>query len=111
MATTAQGKAAKEYTTRFEGLTGHGGGWIYSGSKTVCQGWSAVYSIYATKVNDYLTRKLTAFASFADLVNAGGAYRPTLLTGGRGGWRYEALADAYDAAQRRAGSPKRAYRG
>jgi hypothetical protein len=60
---------------------------------------------------DWLTAKLTAARTFQELLDAEGHYRPTLLTRGKGGARYEMLAEAYDLAQRERGNPKRAHRG
>jgi hypothetical protein len=111
MATDAQAKAAKEYAKRVGGYHGRQGGWIYSNLGTpLFQGWSRVYSRHAREINDTLAKTLTAFGSFDALVNAPN-YRPTLIKGGRGGWRYEALADAYDQTQRSRGDSRRAYRG
>lgn len=57
---------------------------------------------------DALTRELTAFNSFSELVNAAGQYRPTILPRDA---RHIDLADAYDAFQSELGDPRRAYRG
>lgn len=57
---------------------------------------------------DKLTRDLTAFDSLADMLNAEGGYRPTILPRDE---RHIVLADAYDAAQIRRGDERRAYRG
>lgn len=51
---------------------------------------------------DKLTRKLTAFGSFAELVNAGGDYRPTLVVSDDA----TQLANAYNFEQRRRGTGK-----
>lgn len=61
-----------------------------------------------------ITKKLTAFASFADLLNADGNYRPSIYL--RKG-DYETnrakmdLALAYDDAQAARGDNRRAFRG
>jgi len=57
---------------------------------------------------DGLTRALTAFASFGDLLNAPGNYRPSLWPDSAA---HVALAGAYDFAQERRGDSRRAYRG
>ncbi len=61
-----------------------------------------------------ITRQLTCFASFDDLLNAAGNYRPSIyLTKGA----YAAnrakvdLALAYDGAQEARGDERRAFRG
>ncbi len=111
MASVAQQKAAKEYAKRVGGYYGRPSGWIYNNlGVPLFQGWGKVYVREARAINDALTAKLTAFSSFDALVNAPD-YRPTLIRGGRGGWRYEALADAYDQAKRSRGESRRAYRG
>lgn len=55
---------------------------------------------------DRLTRAVTAFDSFRDLVVASGGYRPTLRPGCP--WR-DLLAREYDSAQRSRGDDRRAY--
>ena len=55
---------------------------------------------------DRLTQKVTAFASFADLVGARRFYRPTLRQDDAA---QNALALAYDAHMRRAKDDRRAY--
>ncbi len=70
-------------------------------------------------VVDALTRRLTAWPSFDDMLDAGGGYRPTLHTRPcnrshdeiRRAALTEVLADAYDAAQAARGDRRRAYRG
>lgn len=66
---------------------------------------------------DYLntvTRELTCFASFADLLNAPGNYRPSIyLSNGefaRNRTKVD-LALAYDDAQEARGDERRAFRG
>lgn len=65
-----------------------------------------------TDINlDALTRELTAYASFEDLVNnrdRDDGYRPTMRADLDP--RYTVLADAYDAAQAARGSRLRAFR-
>ena len=69
-------------------------------------------------VLDNLTRDLTLWPSFDDMLNAV-AYRPTLAVRPynrshdeiRRAARTEILADAYDAAQAARGDERRAYRG
>ena len=63
---------------------------------------------------EVLTRRLTAFAAFADLLNAAGGYRPSIYTSGRNAAEnseHGALARIYDAVQERRGDPRRAFRG
>jgi hypothetical protein len=56
---------------------------------------------------DQLTREITAFEDFKDMVeNTYPSYSPTLL-----GARARELADGYDAAQAARGDPRRAWRG
>ena len=57
---------------------------------------------------DKLTRDVTAFNSFAELVNAAGGYRPTILPRDR---QHIDLADAYDAFQAERSDARRAWRG
>ena len=58
-----------------------------------------------------ITRELTTFASFADLVAAGNNYRPSIhLKKGDLAFRAKAdLANAYDDAQQMRGDDRRAY--
>ena len=62
---------------------------------------------------DALTRELTAFDSFRDLVwdrrRPGSAYRPTLRADLDP--RYALLADAYDAERKKFHSNRRCFRG
>ena len=61
-----------------------------------------------TKTREYLdklTKRLTAFDRFLDLLNAPGNYRPTLRRDEPGA---EELADAYDQEQARRGDRRRA---
>jgi hypothetical protein len=70
---------------------------------------------------DYLntiTRELTTFASFADLLNAAGNYRPSIYLAKGGVYCNHAvnrrkvdLALAYDDAQEARGDERRAFRG
>lgn len=71
---------------------------------------------------DELTRTVTAFQTFRELLEAPGGYRPTLWTKRRDcdpltgeareqAGKIRALADAYDQAQANRGSDRRAYRG
>ena len=62
---------------------------------------------------DALTRKHTAFGSFAEMTEERTDYFPSLYCNGRGKRNAEvkALADAYDADMTSKGSPKRAFRG
>jgi len=61
---------------------------------------------------DRITAQRTAFATFNDLLNARGNYRPSLWTNGdRPECRELALlADAYDAAQEARGDQRRVFR-
>lgn len=58
---------------------------------------------------DILVNELTAFASFEELLNAKGGYRPSFYV--EYDPRFRELADAYDKAQAERGDPRRAYRG
>lgn len=58
---------------------------------------------------DELTARVTAFTSFADLVNTHPTYRPTLLP--QHGQDQVDLANAYDAHMESIGDERRAYRG
>lgn len=93
---------------------GGSGGWIYTDNgngRTVCQGWSSIWYWHRREILARLTRELTAFDSFEDMLNADGGFRPTLLILRPQDWRYEILADEYDAEQTRRHDPRRAYRG
>lgn len=57
---------------------------------------------------DQITRQLTAFRSFQDLLDAEGNYRPSIYLQT---WESWTLAEAYDRAQEGRGDPRRAYRG
>jgi len=57
---------------------------------------------------DQLTVKHTAFPGFADLLNAGGGYRPSLGTSKS--VEKTMLADAYDKAQEQRGDDRKAFR-
>ena len=59
------------------------------------------------KVLDSLTRKHTAFASFAALIDTQPDYFPTLSGKGEA----KILADAYDCEMERRGDPRRAWKG
>lgn len=64
---------------------------------------------------DSLTRHLTAFDCFHDLLHAKGGYRPSLrcISGcpfGKNIPELTRLADGYDAAQAQRGDPRRAFR-
>jgi hypothetical protein len=108
---------AKAYAAE-HGYFGAQGGWIYRSREgrepsAYVQGWLSFYGHKRTAILDWLTSKLTAFESFTALVRAEGTYRPTILVrkGMRDGWMYEALAEAYDEAQRERGDKRRAHRG
>lgn len=90
---------------------GGSGGWIYTKlgtGETVTQGWGSIWYWHEAAILDWLTAKLTGFDTFTAMVEAQGSYRPTILPRN---WRYEALANAYDAAQERRRDPRRAFRG
>ena len=57
---------------------------------------------------DTLTRELTAFNTFAEMVDSAPQYRPTIMPRDM---RHVDLADAYDAYQAARGDERRAYRG
>jgi len=57
---------------------------------------------------DQLTRDLTAFNTFREMLDTSSSYRPTILPRDV---RYVLLADAYDVAMIGRGDPRRAYRG
>lgn len=64
---------------------------------------------------DALTRQLTAFDCFHELLHAKGGYRPSLrcvsgCPGGKNIRKLTRLADAYDQAQAECGDPRRAFR-
>jgi hypothetical protein len=105
---------AREWAMTEQGWASAGGGWIRRQNgegSVVCQGWGSVYAHFKAEILNYYTKRLTGFSSFAAMVKAAGTYRPTLLAGGNGGWRYEALAEAYDLEQSKRNDPRRAYRG
>lgn len=102
---------AKEWA-RANGYHGASGGWIYNrNERAVCQGWGSFWSAYRSRILDGLTKQLTGFACFTDMVDTVATYRPTLLVRSGKDWRYELLADAYDEYQHRQRDPRRAYRG
>jgi len=57
---------------------------------------------------DQLTRELTAFACFGELLHAKGGYRPSIAVS-QDKNRMQ-LADLYDEAQEKRGDPRRANR-
>lgn len=57
---------------------------------------------------DELTKKLTAFDTFVDMLNAKGSYRPSI--GSSKSPERKELADLYDAAQEARGDKRRASR-
>ena len=58
-----------------------------------------------------ITRKVSAFASFRDLLDADGGYFPSLGSNSRKDVpQLLILADAYDAAQQERGDARRAFR-
>ncbi len=58
--------------------------------------------------DDLLVRKITAFKSMDDLLNAKGGYRPSLTKKDE---ETQRLADSYDAYQEARGDSRRAFRG
>jgi hypothetical protein len=102
---------AKEWG-RANAFTGVGGGWIYKGGKPAYQGWNTLFNRNKVVILDWYTKRFTGFNSFDEMINAPTNYRPTLITTGRGdGWRFEALAEEYDSAQKARRDPRRAHRG
>lgn len=73
-----------------------------------------------TKILDEQTRSISAFASFNDLLEAKGDYRPSIgCKSGSGSTRdlsfselmaLQRFANAYDAAQKSRGDSRRVYR-
>jgi hypothetical protein len=57
---------------------------------------------------DHITRNLSAFESFQDILDAQGGYRPSIYLVSPASWT---LAEAYDKAQEERGDPRRAFRG
>jgi len=89
------------------GLQGAQGGWIYNERGQACtQGWWNVWAMNREMVLDWLTRKHTAVATFEELLQAGGRYRPTIQLRNA---ETRALAAAYDQVQAQRGDPRRAY--
>lgn len=96
------------------GFYGAEGGWVYTSQthRPYIQGWMNFYNRKQEKILDWLTAQITAFRTFDALINAEGGYRPTLMARHRrNGWLYEALAEAYDEAQKKRGDVRRAHRG
>lgn len=63
---------------------------------------------------DAVTRRHTAFDSFAALLHADGGYRPSFYLDGKTRHAQRellSLADAYNQSQRRRGDPRRVYAG
>jgi hypothetical protein len=101
-----------KYWGEAHGYVGAQGGWVYTSTgKPVIQGWYGFFQMRKGAMLDWLTEKLTGFKTFRAMLDAEGVYRPTLHTGGKGGWEYEVLSEAYDDAQRARGNSKRAHRG
>lgn len=99
--------AAKDFG-HARGWKGGRGGWIYDqDGRSMNQGWWNIWSDYKAMIRDQLTRELTVFHSFDQLVNAPG-YRPTLRPKT---WRERVLADCYDLWMIRVKDSRRTYRG
>ena len=126
--------AAKRWA-KARGIVGRKGGWLYDADgRTVTQGWGSLacmleargsirgswsdgYTVVGPAPNpapgspadlDYLTVKLSAMRSFADLLDTHPSYRPTIRPETP---EHVRLADAYDAAMIERGDPRRVYRG
>jgi hypothetical protein len=90
------------------GLHGARGGWIYTASGgTRAQGWWTVWNENREAILDWLTRDLTAFDSFEQMLSeTAPSYRPSIrLTNAKS----RCLVAAYDAVQAARGDPRRAY--
>lgn len=116
-------RAAKEWAAR-EGQNGSRwvgspGGYVRyqtdDGSRgpVYVHGWWSFARLHDAAILDWLTRRLTAFASFDEMLEAPGGYRPTMIIqrGNARDWRWQLLADAYDLGQIKRGDPRRVYRG
>lgn len=103
-----QVKAAKAFG-KTRGYKGNHGGWVYAPNGAgIAQGWFNVHQNRAMQIRDWLTRELTAFNSFGELVSTPEMYSPTIIPRT---WREQYLADAFDIAMQARGSQRRAWRG
>jgi hypothetical protein len=102
--------AATREWGKMQGLRGNKGGWISKpGERSEYQGWFSVWAAHKAQILDDLTRRLTAFESFREMVSdTAPQYRPTIRPRT---FRERVLADAYDMAQERRNDPRRAWRG
>lgn len=64
----------------------------------------------AKKLIDDMTRRVSAFSSFEDLLSAGGNYRPSLRVSKGPDSEECRLAEIYDMEQEIRGDGRRAYR-
>src|SRR5262245_31543669 len=105
----ASRKAAREWAHQ-HGFTGNQGGWIYdSKGRPVAQGWFNFEEKYYAAIRDWVTAKVTAFDTFAQLTATDERYSPTLIA--RHSWRERYLADSFDLWAYQAGQSRRAWRG
>jgi hypothetical protein len=91
------------------GYTGATGGWIYNEGtgRAICQGWGSFYLLKRREIMDWLTRSLTAFDSFEQMVSRPPAtYCPTIR---RANARSRWLADTFDMTQKLRSRPGRAW--
>ena len=100
-------RAAREYG-KLHGFKGNHGGWISDGTQSITQGWFSFGTMRFGRIADYYTARLTAFNSFADLLNTHESYCPTIPPTT---WREVFLANAFDRAMYDRKSPRRAWRG
>ena len=95
------------------GYLGQGGGWINGpDGRTFCQGWWNLWRRRQGQIIQSLVDEYTAWGNFTDFLRGSGTtYRPTLLVRGVRDWPKDALACIYDSHMRKAGDPRRVYRG
>jgi hypothetical protein len=105
-ALTIQAARAFAATRGDHGATG---GWIYNESgQPITQGWSSYSWHHRSAIRDWLTRQVTAFDSFDELMATDPRYCPTLLPRT---WRERHLADLFDLHAFHTDQARRAWRG
>jgi hypothetical protein len=104
-------KAAREYASHNE-YKGDPGGWIRrtASDRVITQGWRNFFLARTRMILDWYTQRLTAFPSFAAMIDAPSTYRPTLMQTSTD-WRCWLLAFHYDQTMAYRGDPRRVYRG
>lgn len=101
-------KAARAWA-QAHGYQGHTGGWITDPQgRPVAQGWFNFEAKYYRQIRDWVTAQVTAFDTFAGLVETDQRYCPTLI---ERSWRERYVADSFDLWAYQLGQARRAWRG